>query len=275
MVGSDIEAVCRRASMLDIREFINRGERTSPNSRLLLTILGRHFRGYGEPRISMRKLLYVPIIHTEFDMGSVASAIEGKSASLCGEERWAKHKETVAKFWQSLTRYFDSLDATNLKIYQDGLPADGELGRKIIEEGARRGSKNHELILNMMQRGAEIRRTEDPSLLQEEYKYITRLARSKSFAEKALAYAGYKLRKGRLMDERDKFIAKTLNETLKEGETGVLLMGSHHNVAPYLAKDIAVEEVKEREKVNAYFKELASRGDERRFEQLAEYLCHM
>lgn len=221
----------------------------------------------------MRKLLYIPIIHTEFDMGSVASAVEGKSASLCGEERWAKHKEVVAKFWQGLTHYFDSLEATNLKIYQDGLPADGELGRRIIEEGARRGSKNHELILNLIQRGAEIRRTEDPSLLKEEYKYITKLAQSKSAAQKALAYAGYKLRKGRLMEERDKFVAKTIDETLKEGETGVLFMGSYHNVAPYLPRDIVVEEVKEREKINTYFKELISKGDGKRFEQLAEYLA--
>ena len=206
-------------------------------------------------------------------MGGVASAIEGKSASLCGEGRWAKHKETVARFWQSLTHYFDSFDASNLKIYQDGLPADGELGKKIIEEGARQGSKNYQLILNLMQRGAEIRKTEDPSLLKEEYRYITKLAQSKSFAEKARAYAGYRLRKGRLMEERDKFVAKTINETLKDGEVGVLFIGSHHDVAPYLLRDIVVEWVKEREKVNAYFKEFISKGEGRRFEQLAEYLA--
>ncbi len=113
-------------------------------------------------KVKMRKLLYVPIIHTESDLGSVASAIDSKSSSLCGEERWAKHKETVAKFWESIADYFATIDASNLKIYQDGLPADGELGRKTIEEGARRGSKNLQLILNLMQKGAEIRKTEDP-----------------------------------------------------------------------------------------------------------------
>jgi hypothetical protein len=221
----------------------------------------------------MRKLLYVPIIHTEFDMGSIAPAIESSSALVCGEERWAKHKETVAKFWENLTHYFNSLDATNLKIYQDGLLADGELGRRIVEEGARRGSKNHELILSLMEKGAEIRKTEDTSLLKEEYKYITRLARSKSPAEKALAYAGYKFHKGRLMKKRDKFIAKTINETLKVEEVGVLFIGSYHDVAPCLARDIAVDQVKERQKINAYFKELVSKGDAREFEQLAEYVA--
>ncbi len=221
----------------------------------------------------MRKLLYVPIIHTEADMGSVSSAIEGKSASLCGEERWAKHKETVAKFWENLAHYFGSLDVADLKIYQDGLPANGELGRKIIEEGAKRGSKNYQIILNLAEKGAEIMKTEDVSLLKEEYTHIARLAQSKSVLGRIIAYVKYKLRKGQLTKARDKFIAGMIAETLREGETGVLLMGSYHDVLLYLPEDIVVEQVKNREMINAYFKELTSRGDGRKFEQLAEYLA--
>ena len=116
----------------------------------------------------------------ESDLGSEASAIDKESASVCGEERWAKHKETIAQFWESIAAYFATVDASNLKIYQDGLPAGGELGSKIIEEGARRGSKNYQIILSLMARSAETRKTEDPSLLKEEYKYITELTRSKS-----------------------------------------------------------------------------------------------
>jgi hypothetical protein len=220
----------------------------------------------------MRKILCVPIIHTEADLGSVAFAVKSKSADLCGEVRWAKHKETVAKFWQTLSDYFNSLDATNLKIYQDGLPAGGELGRKIVEEGVRQGSKNYQLIFKLMQKGAEIRKTEDPILLKKEYKYITSLVRSKTMIEKALSIAKYKLHKNRLMKERDKFIAKTIDETLKEGEIGVLFIGSYHNVIPHFPKDIVVRYIKERDKINAYFKELTLRRDERKFEQLAKYL---
>ena len=64
-----------------------------------------------------------------------------------------------------------------------------------------------------------------------------------------------------------------IDETLEEGETGVLLMGSYHNVLPYLPEDIVVEQVKDREKINAYFKELVSKRDGKRFEQLSEYLA--
>jgi len=221
----------------------------------------------------VRKLLYVPIIHTEPDLGSEAAAIDDRSASLFGKERWAKHKETVAKFWASIAHYFAGVDASNLKIYQDGLPADGALGRKIIEEAAKRRSQNHRIILSLMARGAEIRKTEDVSLLKEEYEHITGLTRPRSTSEKAITSDKYKLLRNRLTKERDKFVAKTINETLKEGETGVLFMGSYHNICPYLPKDIAVKQVKNREKINAYFRELVSGGDGERFEQMAKYVA--
>ena len=83
----------------------------------------------------------------EPDLGSEATAIASKSASLFGEERWVKHKESVAKFWDSIADYFATVNASTLKIYQDGLPVDGALGRLIIEKAAKRGSKNHQIIL--------------------------------------------------------------------------------------------------------------------------------
>jgi hypothetical protein len=220
----------------------------------------------------MRKLLYVPIIHMESDLGSVAPTIDNTSAFLCGEERWAKHKETVSQFWDRIKDFLDRLDNTNLKIYQDGLPADGELGRMLIEEGAKRGSKNHQIILDLIKKGAEIRKTEDVSLLKEEYERIIRLAQAKSLAHRIVAHIGYKLRKGRLTAERDKFIAETINETLSEGETGILFIGTYHDVLSHLASDIAVAQLKEEQKVRAYFKGLLSEKDEEQFEQLAEYL---
>jgi len=221
----------------------------------------------------VRKLLYVPVIHTEPDLGSEAAAIDSKSASLFGEERWNKHKESVAKFWGSMADYFATVNASTLKVYQDGLPADGALGRKIIEEAAKLGSKNHQIILSLMARGAEIRKTEDLSLLKEEYEYITGLTHSRSTTEKTIASTRYKLRKNKLTKERDKFVAKTIDETLKEGETGLLFMGSYHNIFPYLPKDIVVKQIKDREKINAYFGELVSGGEGGKFEQLAEYLA--
>jgi hypothetical protein len=115
----------------------------------------------------MKKLLYVPIIHMEADLGRVAAIIDKRSSQMCGRERWDKHKETVSGFWDSIANYFDRPSVSNLKIYQDGLMIDGALGKKIIEEGSRKGSKNHEIVLKLMEKGAEIRKTEDLSLLKD------------------------------------------------------------------------------------------------------------
>ena len=208
----------------------------------------------------MRKLLYVPIIHSESDLGSLGPAIDRKTASLCGERRWAEHKETVSRFWQSVAEYLLSLDIAGLKIYQDGLVADGKLGMRVIEEAARRDSRNHQVILDLIKKGAEIHKTEDASLLIQEYENISRLDPTS------------RGQRDRLTEERDSFVARTINETLKDGETAILFMGAYHSVLPRLARDIVVEQVKEVEKVRAYFEELLSSHNETSLQQLAHYL---
>lgn len=220
----------------------------------------------------MRKLLYVPIIHVDTDMGSIAPAMDQRSAAICGRERWEKHKQIVITFWDQIEAYFKKLDAGNLKIYQDGLMVAGELGQKIIAQGAKQGSRNYLIVLDLMKRGGEIRKTEDIALLKEEYNRILKLAQSKSPWEKSTAYIGYEEHKDRLMEKRDRFIANTISETLNKGETGILFIGAYHDVSPHLDKDVAVEEIKKCEKIRDYFKVLISGGEEEGFEQLAEYL---
>jgi len=221
----------------------------------------------------MKKLLYVPIIHMEADLGSVAAIIDQRSSQMCGRERWNQHKKVVSSFWDSIANYFDRLSPSNLKIYQDGLMIDGKLGKKIVEEGVKKGSKNYKIILKLVKRGAEIRKTEDIHLLKKEYDSLIKLSQTKSPIEKTLAYIGYKLRKNPLMEKRDKFMAERINETLQDEEVGVFFIGVYHNVLPRISQDIMVYQLKERSKVKAYFDELVWGKDEKRFSELAEYLA--
>jgi len=220
----------------------------------------------------MRELLYVPIIHVDSDLGSIASDIDKRSADICGEERWERHKQSVTIFWDKIEEYFKKLDTGNLKIYQDGLLADGELGQKIIEEGARKGSINFQIILDLMKRGGEIRKTEDVKLLKEEYDRILKLSQTKSLRERTTAYADYRIHKDRMMGKRDRFVANTINKNLKEKELGVLFMGAFHEVVQHIAKDIKIKEVKNIQKVRDYFKELMSGKNKEKFDQLTKYL---
>ena len=134
----------------------------------------------------MKKLLYVPIIHMEADLGSVATVIDKRSSQLCGRERWNRHKKAVSGFWDSIANFFGRLSPSNLKIYQNGLMIDGALGKKIVEEGVKKGSKNYKIILKLVERGAEIRKTEDLSLLKKEYDSLIKLSQTKSPIEKTL-----------------------------------------------------------------------------------------
>lgn len=220
----------------------------------------------------MRRLIYVPIIHTDADVGSLASALDQSTAAVCGEERWQRHKATAVKFWEMVSNHLETLDARNLRVYQDGLVSDGDLGRKIIEVGVRRGSKNYEIILNLLNRGAEITPAENMALLQEEYRHIGRILKAETPSQRTLAYKEYESRKGELLAERDSFIASTINGTLGDGQVGLLFLGAYHDVIPHLASDIVVEQLREREKVKAYFDELMYGGDGKSFERLTAYL---
>ena len=73
----------------------------------------------------MKKLIYVPIIHTaDTDLGSLAPDVEEKASQLLGE-RWERHKKTLEKYWQGIENYFETMNLMGVKIFQDALPARG------------------------------------------------------------------------------------------------------------------------------------------------------
>ena len=204
----------------------------------------------------MRRIIYVPIIHTSADFGSLASEVEKKIIDRYGEEKWERHKKAISDFWDSIYDYFRSLDVKGFKIYQDGLLADGDLGMKIVKTAAEIGSKNYLLVYNLVERGATIMKTEDIGLVKKERDFVVEMAKSKSFIERLSHYTKYRLHKERLLKQRDEYIVKMIDETLKEGETGIVFLGAFHNVVSMLPKDIEVIEVKKKEEVEKYEKQL-------------------
>jgi len=214
----------------------------------------------------MKRLLYIPIIHEQADLGSARTALAQRSAALSGERRWVLHRETVGKFWGKVAAYLRSFDPHQLRVYQDGLAADGETGRRIVEEAARRASRNYQLVLELLNGGAELRKTEDPALLLRQREVIL------GHLQQDLDADQYRTQSDRLMEERDKFIAETVRATLKEGEVGVLFIGAYHNVASRLTGDISVEVVKDPRRVRAYFEELFLGRNEVKLEELVQYL---
>ncbi|MBI4235895.1 MAG: hypothetical protein HY688_00885 [Chloroflexi bacterium] len=214
----------------------------------------------------MRALLYIPILHTEADLGSAAPALRAQTITLCGAGRWAEHCEAVCRFWDRLAEYFDRLDAKGLRLYQDGLGVGGDAGLRIVRKAAERGSPNYRLLLGLIQRGAVLQATEHPALLGEEQQtLLSGLGVAKPGAKVGDASPQPREdqeRRGWLLSARDRFIGETIHGTLQEGETAALFMGAYHDVRPYLAPDIVVRELKALLLVRQYFQALFIRGSE-------------
>lgn len=222
----------------------------------------------------MRKLYLVPIIHMSADMGSIAPALSEMAATGLGRELWQEHKGIVSGFWDSIARFCDALDVGGFKVYQDGLVADGQDGLRIVREGASLGSKNYEIVDKLLQRGAVLVKTEDLSLVKREHEHIRRIAQAKSRKEKEVAGQQYRLVQNQLLKQRDDFIARRIQETLGEGETGILFIGAYHDILSRLPPDVQAVQVKDVARVREYHKMITSRrGDRRRFNELAEYLA--
>ena len=77
----------------------------------------------------------------------------------------------------------------------------------------------------------------------------------------------------RLTVERDKFVAGSIDTSLNEGETGVLFMGSFHDVLKRLPAGIQVKQLKDRGKVNAYFAILLRKEDPLKLKELSDYMA--
>jgi len=192
----------------------------------------------------MRTLLLIPIIHTESDMGSLLEKLRGEYIQRHGAEKWEQHVRTVKDLWAEIRSAIGSLmlPYPRVRLYQDGLP---ECGREvqIVKELAAKGSKNHELLVELMDQGARLMGTEDSQLLLREYRLHTASLEAAASAQGSVHTVGNEDRSRVLLAERDRHIAKRINATLQPGEIGLLFLGLAHAVEPLLERDIIVKKM--------------------------------
>ena len=207
-------------------------------------------------------------------MGSIAPALSEISAVALGKELWLKHQDTISGFWDSIAQFFNSLEIKGFKVFQDGLLADGKDGLIIINEGVRQGSVNYEIIAGLLRRGAILIKTEDSFIVKKEYSYIKKVTEAKSTRERETAALRYKLAQRKLLEDRDKFIVRTIDETLQEGDTGILFIGAYHEVLSKLPADIHIVQVKAVTMVKEYHRVLnnINTRTQTQFQKLTEYL---
>lgn len=189
----------------------------------------------------IRNLVYVPIVHTEKDMGTLAAQMKESFASQYDEEKWAEHWNAIHEMWDGLKLKIQQLKPNykDVRLYQDGLPICG-FEERIIRDLSQKGSKNHQLLQWLIEQGATLEGTEDPSLLVEEYNHIKGILSAGTEEARAGAVKAYEAVAAELLARRDQFIGDRIEKTLKKGETGMLFLGMLHKVDELLTKDIKV-----------------------------------
>ncbi len=189
----------------------------------------------------IRSLVYVPIVHTEKDMGTLATQMKESFVSQYDEKKWSEHWQAIQEMWDGLKLKIQQLkpDYKTVRLYQDGLPVCG-FEERIIRDLSQKGSKNHQLLLWLMEQGATLEGTEDPDLLVEEYNHIKAVLSAATEEAREAAVKAYETMAVGLLAKRDRFIGDRIEKTLKEGETGILFLGMLHKVDELLSKDIKV-----------------------------------
>jgi hypothetical protein len=179
-----------------------------------------------------RRLAVIPIVHSEADLGKLAARVrESFGASV-----WRRRQRAVAELWRHVRDWASQLDPGSERIilYQDGLP-DAKEAEAIVRELSACGSVNHQVLLDLMRRGATLVGSEDPKLLLREYELASRAA---SAAGNGRPGEGGDRELATILEQRDEYIANRIDQTLPPGGLGVLFIGALHRVESKLPEEI-------------------------------------
>lgn len=194
-------------------------------------------------------------------MGTMAQGLEAVYVDRFGRRRWQEQVALAERFWRAVRREMESLglDYARVDLYQDGLPVCGR-EVQIVRAAAGQGSENHQLLVDLMARGATLIGTEDVRLLLEEYQAVqaavgravpsgkvpprvgmeppaAQCQGSENEEDQTRASPARHLER---LAERDAYIGRRIGATLQPGRIGLLLLGMAHAIEPHLPGDIVV-----------------------------------
>ncbi|MGC8644132.1 MAG: hypothetical protein ACP5XB_30095 [Isosphaeraceae bacterium] len=190
-----------------------------------------------------RRLIWVPIIHTAADLGSLQGAVRKLHEQRAGSAQWSDRVRQIGQLWRSIRTSLLQLrlDWKQVLLYQDGLPVCGK-EEQIVQDLARDGSANHRLLLELKAQGARLIGTESPALLVEEYELNRRLLLNLATDPPGPDAEIQHLSRD-LLDRRDAFIARRIDETLSPGTVGCLFLGFMHSLEGRLPADLEVTRI--------------------------------
>jgi len=188
-----------------------------------------------------RRLIHVPILHSPADMGSMAEGLAAAIIDRFGRRHWDEYLALLDGFWQAVRAEIEALDLgyQQVDLYQDGLPVCGK-ELDLVKKATAAGSENHQLLLDLVARGATLMGTEDPKLLLDEYRDV-KIALKDGLGETSSPQQPVGVsRHKETLSKRDAYIGRRIGESLRPGRTGILFLGMMHDVEPFLPMDIVV-----------------------------------
>jgi len=194
-----------------------------------------------------RTLIHIPIVHSEADMGSLSDNVRQAYIRQKGLQAWEKSRAVIKQFWADIDAAVSALhvDFHRMRIYQDGLPVcafEARIARDLAESPA--GGVNYQILARLMDLGANLEGTEDLRLMLKEREMLKTGASDPKRAANAASFETESVM-NKLLDERDCFIARRIDETLQPGEIGLLFLGALHNATAKLPTTIEVVSLEE------------------------------
>jgi len=192
-------------------------------------------------RVFRKTLVYIPIVHTYTDMGALGDAVQRVTVQQLGVKAWRHKMREIDELWVEIEQVVARMQLSyeRVRLYQDGLPICGR-EEEIVRELAAKGSRNHSLLLRLMEKGATIMGTESPEMLIEEFERVKRSIGGRNPGRMKNRQSDARGSDDILLRRRNQFIAHRINTTLQPGETGILFLGMLHALEHLLDKDIQV-----------------------------------
>jgi hypothetical protein len=153
-----------------------------------------------------RKLYFVPLIYS-------------------GKDAPDDYREKFERYWEEAESHINNLEAKMgriRKVYHEAIFVPGDEGMKLIEK---MNSKSYQIVKSKMEKGAELQATEDKDLATESTDWERCLMIGIMNEKVAERISEFYLEASR---KRYEHIAKRIDETLKEGETGLLFIKENH-----------------------------------------------
>jgi hypothetical protein len=147
------------------------------------------------------------------------------------------YEEKSKQFWNYVSNRLGTQRVISKLFYDSLVTEDVAKALEFIKKS--KNESSFRLVRYLIEKGALIEATEDPILLQETNSWADMLGREDGGEQDDASTATKELLL-QSMVERDKFAAKKISESLKEGETSVLFLNPGRHVADYFPPDMRV-----------------------------------